>query len=346
MQLARTALKERIEHLNRLILSSKSLGVNSARSFSSLSMKRASVVTAGTNMTAGDRSARSSTATLEPPPMNRSSSGSVRSFRLSGSPAMIAEEVDPEEEDSVGDNGDGTASKDAQIRALQADLTDKTRYISTLEKRLLQARRSSHSRVSMSFGARSALGGEEGGVESLLREKDAEISDLRARLDDKDRMVAALRSAARKRDVADLTLDTSADRRRSNGSSNPPSASPRVGVHGSPRLGVRAGSPAVNGHHLGGQHGHQHKKTDSSPLAMLSPGGADKRGKTVDEMTKLLDEMITERVHNGSAATPTVPAANSGGGDDDGGAAQDRVDSGVVVSKGAKTTPRLWLTDG
>ncbi|EOD47417.1 Kinesin-related protein 11 [Neofusicoccum parvum] len=36
MQLARTALKERIEHLNRLILSSKSIGVNSGRSFSSM----------------------------------------------------------------------------------------------------------------------------------------------------------------------------------------------------------------------------------------------------------------------------------------------------------------------
>src|SRR6201999_2135087 len=38
MQLARTALKERIEHLNRLILSSKSTGVNASGSDSSLGM--------------------------------------------------------------------------------------------------------------------------------------------------------------------------------------------------------------------------------------------------------------------------------------------------------------------
>jgi centromeric protein E len=38
MQLARTALKERIEHLNRLILSSKSTGVNASGSYSSLGM--------------------------------------------------------------------------------------------------------------------------------------------------------------------------------------------------------------------------------------------------------------------------------------------------------------------
>lgn len=41
MQLARTALKERIEHLNRLILSSKSIGVN-GRAFSSMSTNRQS----------------------------------------------------------------------------------------------------------------------------------------------------------------------------------------------------------------------------------------------------------------------------------------------------------------
>ena len=33
-----------------------------------------------------------------------------------------------------------------------------------------------------------------------IHEKDAEIAELRARLDDKDRMITALRSAARKRE--------------------------------------------------------------------------------------------------------------------------------------------------
>jgi centromeric protein E len=330
MQIARTALKERIEHLNRLILSSKSLGVNSARSFSSLS-KRASIMTTATVTTMqGDRSARSSTATLEAPQLTRSMSGSARSIRHSGGTGMIAEEEDAEaeEEDSLGDNGDGTATKDAQIRALQADLSDKNRYISTLEKRLLQARRSSHSRVSMSFGARTALGGEENSAETLLREKDAEIADLRARLDDKERMVAALRSAARKRDVADLTVDTSVDRRRSNGSSNPPSTSPLVHNAASHALGHHAANGhvangLVNGHVANVTHAH--KKRNSSPLGMLSPGGPEKRAKSVDEMTKLLDEMITERVHNGGAVGGTGgPVAAVAG-------AQDRVDSAIVV---------------
>src|SRR5690606_3481746 len=44
-------------------------------------------------------------------------------------------------------------------------------------------------------------------VLTALREKDIEISELRLQLDDKDRMVAALRSAARQREVAQLTPD-------------------------------------------------------------------------------------------------------------------------------------------
>ncbi|KAK5275354.1 Kinesin-like protein kip2, partial [Cryomyces antarcticus] len=116
-----------------------------------------------------------------------------------------------EDEDSQGENGDGTATSAAQIRALHADLADKNRYISTLEKRLLQARRSSHSRVSRTFSSDAFKGGlaaGDVGMETQLKEKDAEIADLRARLDDKDRMVAALRSAARKRDMADLAIGT------------------------------------------------------------------------------------------------------------------------------------------
>jgi centromeric protein E len=57
-------------------------------------------------------------------------------------------------------------------------------------------------------------------MEVLLKEKDDEIAELRARLDDKERMVAALRSAARKRDVAEIggrrsqSIDEGAGRRR------------------------------------------------------------------------------------------------------------------------------------
>jgi centromeric protein E len=310
MQLARTALKERIEHLNRLILSSKSLGVNATRSFSSLSMQRASVGTATGGLSADAqsvRSARSSTATLEAPPTlnHRSSSGSVTaSLRATATPSALAGH--DEDDDSLGENGDGIASKDLQIRALQADLADKNRYISTLEKRLLQARRSSHSRVSMTFSARAAaLATDEGGVEVLLREKDAEITELRARLDDKERMVSALRSAARKRDMADLRIDTSV--RRSSLNATRDNRSPLNGA-------------------AGGQH-HKHRKSNSlSPLGALSPGPDGKKVRSVDEMTKMLDEMITERVQQ----------SGGGGGPVGGTTKEERVDSGIVVGKSEK----------
>jgi centromeric protein E len=324
MQLARTALKERIEHLNRLILSSKSIGVNNSRSISQMSNGRQSVMTNGEN---GNQSARSSTQTLSPPILNRnSSSGSMRSFRQSTASTVINEQGEEEEEDSMGENGDGNATAALQIRALQADLADKNRYISTLEKRLLQARRSSHSRVSMSFGQRAAMG-EDGGWENLVREKDGEIAELRARLDDKERMVSALRSAARKRDVADLTVDTASSSpvdRRSNSSSASHSA--RQHGHGgmrnhsmSPR--TSAASPRVSG-------GLQ------SPLGitMLSP--EKNKTKSVDEMTKLLDEMITERVHNGTTvANLDRKNSKTGLNHKRGDSAQDRVDSAISVSR-------------
>jgi centromeric protein E len=292
MQLARTALKERIEHLNRLILSSKSIGVNNSRSVSQLSNGRASIMMNGDN---GLLSARSSTATLSPPVLNRnSSSGSMRSFRQSTASTIINEADNEEEEDSLGETGDGNATAAIQIRALQADLADKNRYISTLEKRLLQARRSSHSRVSMSFGQRATMQ-EDGGFEQVLREKDSEIAELRARLDDKERMVSALRSAARKRDVADLRVDTANSSpidRRSNGSSVSLSARPNA-------AGMRASSMSPR------------TSSAMSPIGILNP---EKKTKSVDEMTKLLDEMITERVHNGATGTP-----------------QERIDSGISV---------------
>lgn len=293
------------------------------------------------------RSARSSTATLDATTptlaVNRSSSGSLTpSFRASTATAATAiiNELDGAEhsddgEDSLGENGDGLASKDVQIRALQADLADKNRYISTLEKRLLQARRSSHSRVSLTFGARASASAallDDAGPDALLREKDAEIADLRARLDDKDRMVAALRSAARKRDVADLRVDTGVARRASahSGAGSAGSAAPtasrallrdlpgvRRSASGSGPVPPRASSAHAKTNSL------SPKARSLSPLgAALSSGAAAdaKKARSVDEMTRMLDEMITERAQSagGGAAPPKEDA---------------RVDSGIVVPK-------------
>ncbi|PQE06572.1 kinesin motor domain-containing protein [Rutstroemia sp. NJR-2017a BVV2] len=257
MQLARTALKERIEHLNRLILSSKSTGVNASGSYSRLS-------TAPSNGHMSSMSVRSS---MIGPSLDRAMSiRSVSTIGRKRSGQQMSEHTSIEDEDSVGEYGDGTASLAAQNRALQADLADKTRYCQTLEKRLLQARRSSQSRASVVFGSKSGIMvGEDHGVANLLKEKDAEIAELRARLDDKDRMLDALRSAARQRDTADRnprshTLE--------NGQLSPISA--------------RASQLYDNdAEHFG------------APIKILPP--SLKPSKSVDEMSRMLDEMIQDR---------------------------------------------------
>lgn len=249
MQLARTALKERIEHLNRLILSSKSLGVNNARSFSSMSLQRGSTVSDFRPM-----SVRSSAshATLDVP--KRGSQTTLAAAGIEGD----------EDEDSLGDNGDGTASQSAQIQSLQSDLADKNRYIATLEKRLLQARRTSHSRVSMSL---SRGGSEDGGMAATIAEKDAEISSLRAQLEDKERMIAALTSARKKNEAAqELGSDGSPGSRRT-------SAQRSEGTNSSV---LSKSSPAT-----------------TSPRTFSLSSNSERR---MDDVTRMLDEMISKHV--------------------------------------------------
>ncbi|KAI9745448.1 MAG: hypothetical protein M1818_000982 [Claussenomyces sp. TS43310] len=265
MQLARTALKERIEHLNRLIISSKSTGVNASGSYSALGNNpRLSSMTS--NSQPGFMSARHSVATSEAQSTRKSLERTVSVAststlgQLRKGPRLSGGEQSLDEEDSVGEFGDGNASLTAQNRALQADLADKNRYISTLEKRLLQARRSSHSRASVGFSAPSKAGGimvgEDHGVSTLLKEKDAEITELRARLDDKDHMLTALRSAARSRDLADRSNDR-------------------------PRSSML----------LDASDGVKNSASPSPPAATLSPPRLRRR-RSVDEISKMLDDMI------------------------------------------------------
>lgn len=293
LHLARTALKERIEHLNRLILSSKSNGVNSGNgTFSSLSnYPRLSTMTSNTAL--GSVSGRSSYAPSimesrksfdrRTSVASQSTLGqlppSERGVRISSGP----ENISGEDEDSMGEFGDGTASLAAQNRALQLDLADKNRYISTLEKRLLQARRSSHSRASGGFNTKGAIMvGEDHGVAALLKEKDAEIQELRSRLDDKDHMLTALRSAARSRDTADRSVDAS----RSN--------SMRLGTSPLPKTpGADNMSPVTPA-----------SEDMSKQLGLgisISPVRSKKapRPKSQDEMSRMLDEMLNDRVEKG-----------------------------------------------
>nr|POE51576.1 kinesin-related protein 11 [Quercus suber] len=341
MQLARTALKERISHLNRLILSSKSLGVNSGRfSSSSVPLHRMSVysnnefgrpVSVKSRESISSNLRRDSSATLEVPSPDEPndphalSGGSVISGVMpAAQPSRIVEDEAIGEEDTSGgydDDPDAHASLAQQNNMLQADLADKNRYIATLEKRLLQARRTSHSRVSKGF-SRTSMQGEDGAMENVLREKDREIDELRAKLDDQMRMVTALRSAARKRDMLDnRNSSASVDTNRPDSTS---------GMSGNPPMRISSLASTQNGR-LRGISGHRSSpstasrassgmvintsKTPLSPMAILSPSISEHSGdgetkvvakstrrKSVDEMTMLLDQMIQEKIESGQVA--------------------------------------------
>ncbi|KAI1422691.1 kinesin-domain-containing protein [Xylaria sp. FL1777] len=261
MQLARTALKERIDHLNRLILSSKSTGVNSNGTYSSLGVhnrfSQSSIRTSYTTSNGLERTA------------SRGSSASTIGRRSVGARHSSGEEATVnEDEDNAGEFGDGTASLQAQNQSLQADLADKNRYIATLEKRLLQARRASSSRTSAGFSTpnKGIMVGEDHSVSALIKEKDAEIAELRARLDDKDRMLTALRSAARSRDAAE-GLDSQRSEARSSLLLESVSPPPQDALPDPPVAKTKRYSPV--------------------------------RKRSVDEMSKMLDEMIQDRVESG-----------------------------------------------
>ena len=275
MQLARTALKERIEHLNRLILCSKSTGVNSsAGTASALGMHGR--LSSGT-MESNSRSLRSSASqsTLGANGHSLYRARSIASLREGQNMAIPYTSVNDEDE-AGGEFADGLASLQAQNRALQTDLQDKNRYISTLERRLLQARRSSHSRMSMGLSGHS-----ESESTNQLKEKDGEIASLRAQLDDKERMIAALRSAARKRDFAEMTPDTSSAESR------------KASVHQSNDSHSSLNSSMDSGVSANGQ------TNRACPVSLLSPQMAPDKRKSVDEMSKMLDEMILEKIENG-----------------------------------------------
>ena len=288
MQLARTALKERIEHLNRLILSSKSTGVNSKGQFATLGgrpvlytsdasstlVKSPRSPVKSLRSTASQSSLGAGQASLQRT-LSNDSTGAIAGPAVQSPSSSF--ENEREEEDSTGEFGDGIATFNARIRALQADLADKNRYIATLEKRLLQARRSSQSRTSLAFGSSSQRSPsaleEDPGIVQVLEEKDTEIALLRSQLDDKDRMVNALRSAARKRDNADFGSEpTSPDPRRESQHHSKNSNESQASNIGFP----------------------------FSPVELLSPQkDKEAKRKSIDEMSRILDEMIQDRVENG-----------------------------------------------
>jgi centromeric protein E len=282
MQLARTALKERIDHLNRLIISSKSIGVNASGSFSSLGMHpRYSQGSIRSSMAASNAGKLGLERTTSMTSTNSTIGRKSGSHRSSGSgEAPVAED-----DDSMGEFGDGTASLTSQNRALQADLVDKNRYIQTLEKRLLQARRASSSRTSVGLASpKGIMVGEDHSVAAILKEKDVEIAELRARLDDKDRMLTALRGAARSRENAER-IESRSEIRTSRDNIER-IESPRSEVRTSQILDSNPG-PAPTG------------SPPAAPSLLRQVSTLRNRTKSVDEMSKMLDEMIQDRVESG-----------------------------------------------
>ena len=322
MHLARTALTRRMEDLKRLILDSRSTGVNTA------SGRTMSTLSAHPSLSMGHKS-ESSTRTLRSLRSSASHSTLGRTTpvpTLSRNHSIVStvtindkmspdpqESISPLEEDEDEDfsSGDGNATSKARIAALQSDLADKTRYISTLEKRLLQARRSSQSRASLLISPRSFGAVDEDPVDAtaLIKEKDSEIADLKARLEDKDRMVTALRSAARNRDTADPVQTPIPV--------SPPAVSP-MDITASPLALVAPPTPTSPAKAFASEERRESKESGSSghsnpisptarskksvsPVQLLSPE-KDKVGKrkSIDEMTKILDGMISDRIQTGN----------------------------------------------
>ncbi|KAL8816600.1 MAG: hypothetical protein Q9223_004420 [Gallowayella weberi] len=280
LQLARTALKERIEHLNRLIISSQSSGVNNIGQLSPLSMhpKLSAISSEGTYRSArssGKSSRSSAGASTLQRTISAGSSVTVGGQTPGRSPTS-SNEMLVEEEDLTGEYGDGRATSQAQIRALQADLVCKNQYISELETKLRQARRSSNGRGSLvsspSVQKENAVD-EAARSMALVQARDAEIAELRARLEDKDRMLMALRSAARKREVAEQRPEAA----RAEGGREEQQA--RKGSEESMRSGGAG---------------------PMSPVELLSPQSEPEcRRKSMEEMSRMLDEMIQDRVKSG-----------------------------------------------
>jgi len=229
---------------------------------------------------------------------------------------MVTEGDEDDDEPVSAGSGDGNASLGQQVSALQADLADKNRYISTLERRLLQARRNSHSRPSLARSGQ-ALSAEEVSYEEQLVEKDRQLDELRAKLDDQTKMVNALRSAARTRDMlgsnrrrpsnSSAAIMTSEPIPESEPLENKPSKHNlpfiHTTMHRSQMSAGSAGSKSVNFSRL----------TSPSQSDTFSPDSQQiprslRRKESLEQMTRMLDDIMQHKVGNGEISALQVEA--------------------------------------
>ena len=307
LEMARTALTERIEHLQRLILSSQSAGVISPSTRTSLSM-HPKLATLGRNSSgAGAHSIRSSASRST---LHRTHSGGSTATNRTQLPTNSSfvrshsRSPGSNNSDSLSSTDESDASLRAQNRALQVDLADKNKYISTLEDRLHQARRLSSHRTSLGCFSPAVMHEKS----AKLAEREAEVLQLKQQLQEKERMLVVLRNAIRGR-----TGGANAPYSLLPASLKPALASPDT-VR--PAHGRKVSWDQIK--EIDGESdGECSEKSDFSavditPVRILaSPKivlrtGEDHR-KSVDEVSRILDEMIGERVRVGkeSLEAPT-----------------------------------------
>lgn len=313
IHLARTALKERIEHLNRLIISSQSTGVNSGGKLSSSSM-HPRLVSYDTS-DRGSRSLRSSASfsTLHST-IRRSGSGAstgtevpATQFAPLRSPTSVYE---LDEEDTIGPFANGEATLQSQIRSLRDDLTVKNRYISTLERRVDQARRSSHSRNSLGMTPTNAQ--HEQMLQekvAVIREKTAEVAKLRDLLEERDRTVTALRAAAARRERVDGLASPAATPTNSTSAVSFPSSHRTYPSTVSSSTTATSNSASLSPVDILSSPPRpiSPKKSPKKSNNICASGtgfpfgeqGRNKNRDSVDEMSRMLDQMIQSRVEKG-----------------------------------------------
>lgn len=193
LELARIALKERIGHLNQLVLSSRTMGSEKRDSDASYTWMASDGIGIAHGSPTPSRDA--SVDSLHLYAGRRSSSaarnsGSIASGTLYASSladrSQTLFEVPHEDDDLNRALADGA---DHQLRSLQTELSDKTLYIMTLEKRLLQAK------CGPGSGRRRSDDSHDN-QQDLLEAKDRQLASLRLELEEQKRANRGLRVAA------------------------------------------------------------------------------------------------------------------------------------------------------
>jgi centromeric protein E len=262
--------------------------------------------------------------------------------------------------DDEGD-GEGIASLQAQNKALQSDLADKNRYISTLEKRLLQARRSSHGRNSTGITL------------ATLQEKDAEIADLRHQLDERNRTVMALRSAASASTISaadsNVTTPVSPGGRNHHASDSYGSSSAATSdstfspvdltaKSKSPFGGVLPVSRNQSHDHVQAEGQQQQKgeakaaevdrsasvrSSNNNNVRNSNTSTAQQQRRSIEEMSRMLDEMIQEKVERGELVSDRPISLERNGGNGNG---DRRISSSGSLRAVRQRRQESWQAEG